>query len=199
MSDCLYLRLVSKTLIAIMFLSLTVLTAPALSDDIEKLAKESQNPVAPMATLPLKNNFYFGEGPHDRFAYTLDIQPVYPINIGNWNLISRLIAPIVYQPNLATKSDGRMGLGDINETVFLSPAKPAMFHGGAFLWGAGPMVTAPSSTNKALGQQKWCAGPSGVAVWMPGRWVLGALCYNQWSLPASTSGRTSTRRRFSIL
>jgi len=153
----------------------------AASGDIQQLAKDSQNPVADMATLPFKNNFYFDEGPHNRFAYTLDIQPVYPVNIGNWNLISRLIAPIVYQPNLATKSDGRMGLGDINETVFLSPAKPAMFRGGAFLWGAGPMMTAPSSTNKALGQQKWCAGPSGVVVWMPGRWVLGTLCYNQWS------------------
>jgi hypothetical protein len=56
-----------------------------------------------------------------------------------------------------------------------------MIGGGAFLWGAGPMMTAPSSNGKLLGQQKWCAGPSGVVVWMPGRWVLGTLLYNQWS------------------
>ncbi len=148
---------------------------------MQKLAKDSQNPVADMATLPLKNNFYFDQGPFNRFGYTLDVQPVYPINIGKWNLINRLIMPIVYQPNLATKDDGRMGLGDINDTVFLSPANPAKFLGGDLLWGLGPMVTAPSSTNKSLGQQKWCAGPSSVVVWMPGRWVLGTLCYNQWS------------------
>jgi hypothetical protein len=149
--------------------------------DMQKLAKDSQNPVAPMATLPFKNNFYFDEGPRDRFGYTLDIQPVYPVTVGDWNIINRLIAPIVYQPNLATWSNGRMGLGDINDTVFFSPAVPMKFHGGDLLWGAGPMMTAPSSTNKLLGQQKWCAGPSGVVVWTPGRWVMGTLAYNQWS------------------
>ena len=181
MSDWIFSRHILKALIVAMFLSLTVITSPALSEDIEKLAKDSQNPVAPMATLPFKNNFYFGQGPHERFGYVMDIQPVYPITIGNWNLISRLIAPIVYQPNLFTKDDGRMGLGDISETVFLSPAKPIKLGGGDFIWGAGPMMTAPSSTNKLLGAQKWCAGPSGVVVWMSGRWVLGTLCYNQWS------------------
>jgi hypothetical protein len=151
------------------------------SGDMQKLAKDSQNPVADMATLPLKNNFYFGQGPFDRFGYTMDIQPVYPVNVGKWNIISRTIMPVVYQPNLATKGDGRMGLGDINETLFLSPANPLKVAGGDFIWGAGPMMTFPSSTNKSLGQQKWCVGPSGVAVWMPGRWVVGALIYNQWS------------------
>lgn len=163
----------------------TALSLPAAfaadGQDLQKLAKDSQNPVAPMATLPFKNNFYFDEGPYDRFGYTLDIQPVYPVPLGEWNLITRTIVPVVYQPNLATHSNGRMGLGDINETLFFSPAVPKKFLGGDFLWGAGPMMTAPSSTNKLLGQQKWCAGPSGVVVWTPGRWVIGTLCYNQWS------------------
>ena len=149
--------------------------------DMQQLAKDSQNPVAPMATLPFKSNFYFDEGPFNRFGYTLDLEPVYPVTVGEWNIINRLIMPIVYQPNLFTKSDGRMGLGDINDTVFFSPVRPRTFHGGELLWGAGPMLTAPSSTNKALGQQKWCAGPSGVVVWTPGRWVVGTLLYNQWS------------------
>ncbi|MEI7751104.1 MAG: hypothetical protein WCJ71_03335, partial [Candidatus Omnitrophota bacterium] len=45
------------------------------STDMQALAKESQNPVADMATFPLKNNFYLGEGKHKRLGYTLDIQP----------------------------------------------------------------------------------------------------------------------------
>lgn len=179
------MRTTNIVVLGFVLIVMAFMPAPASAGDsgadIQKLAKDSQNPVADMATLPFKNNFYFDQGPHDRFGYTLDIQPVYPVNVGKWNLISRMIAPIVYQPNLATKSDGRMGLGDINETVFLSPVSPVKFHGGDFFWGVGPSVTAPSSTNKSLGQQKWCAGPSGVAVWMSERWVLGALCYNQWS------------------
>ena len=50
--------------------------------DMQALAKESQNPVADMSTLPFKNNLYFDEGPHNRFGYVLDVQPVYPINMG---------------------------------------------------------------------------------------------------------------------
>src|SRR4051794_25616460 len=31
------------------------------------------------------------------------------------------------------------------------------------------------------GTGKWSAGPAAVAVWMPGRWVIGTLINNQWS------------------
>ena len=155
--------------------------------DMQKLAKESQNPVADMATFPLKNNFYAGEGIHKRFGYTLDIQPVYPINIGKWNFISRTIMPVVYQPYITRSEGGKMGLGDISETIFASPAKPWKFFGGDFIGGLGPMITAPTSTDKWLGAQKWTIGPSGVLVWMPGRWVLGTLLYNQWSFAGPAS------------
>jgi len=162
-------------------------TADKSSTDMQALAKESQNPVADMATFPLKNNFYLGEGKHKRFGYTLDIQPVYPINIGEWNFISRTIAPVEYQPLLDKKDGGRWGLGDISETIFMSPAKPRRLFCGDFIWGLGPMITAPSSTDKWLGAQKWTVGPSGVVVWMPGRWVLGTLLYNQWSFAGTRS------------
>ena len=32
-----------------------------------------------------------------------------------------------------------------------------------------------------LGTEKWSAGPAGVVVWTPGKWVVGALVNNQWS------------------
>jgi len=147
-------------------------------EETRKLAQDAQNPVSYMMTVPVQSNFYFGEGPHDRFGYTLNIQPVCPLNVGDWNLISRTIFPVVYEPNLPFKNGGDMGIGDIQETVFLSPAKPTMLGKGEFIWGAGPMIEAPGANNKALGNQKWCIGPSGVAVWMPGRWVVGSLCYN---------------------
>jgi hypothetical protein len=42
----------------------------------------------------------------------------------NWNLIARIITPLIYQPDLTQSNLGVVGLGDINPTFFLSPAKP---------------------------------------------------------------------------
>ena len=42
------------------------------------------------------------------------------------------------------------GLGDINPTLFLSPAKP-----GKFIWGVGPTFTFPTATDPMLGNGKW--------------------------------------------
>src|SRR4051794_3496714 len=61
----------------------------------ESLAAAAQNPVAAMYSLPFQNNIYGGIGPrHDSTANVLNIQPVIPITVGDWNIISRTIAPL---------------------------------------------------------------------------------------------------------
>jgi hypothetical protein len=55
--------------------------------------------------------------PGDRTQNVLNIQPVIPLRIGkNWNLITRIITPIVYQPLPSTEGQitpqGFYGLGD---------------------------------------------------------------------------------------
>jgi hypothetical protein len=62
------------------------------------------------------------------------------------------------------------GLGDLNPTFFLSPAKP-----GKLIWGVGPTFTLPTATDSLLGTSKWSMGPAAVALSMPGPWVFGAL------------------------
>jgi hypothetical protein len=38
---------------------------------------------------------------NDRFKYTLNIQPVIPLSISaDWNLIARIIQPVIYQEEL---------------------------------------------------------------------------------------------------
>ena len=49
------------------------------------------------------------------------------------------------------------------------------------IWGAGPILQFPSATDDALGQGKWGAGPTVVALTMRGPWVFGALVNNVWS------------------
>ena len=129
-----------------------------------------------MYSLPLQNNTSFGIGPHDRTQNVLNIQPVIPVGISeDWNLINRTIAPVIYQPFVDRSSGGMFGLGDINHTVFLSPAKP-----GAIIWGVGPILSFPTATNEILGSEKWSAGPAVVVLTMPGNWVIGGLANNLW-------------------
>lgn len=141
------------------------------------LAKKTQNPVADLISVPFQNDFNFGTGPSDRTVWVLNVQPVIPLKLTeSWNLISRIIMPIVNQPSLAPGVANEFGLGDINPTFFLSPSKP-----GKLVWGVGPTMTLPTASHSALGQGRWNAGPAAVALLMDGPWVVGALANNQWS------------------
>lgn len=145
--------------------------------DEEALAKQAQNPVAKLISVPFQNNFNFGIGPNNVVQYVLNFQPVIPISLNDdWNLITRTILPTINQPSPAPGIRSAFGLGDLNPTLFLSPAKSAKF-----IWGLGPTFTFPTATDPILGNGKWCAGPAAVALLMDGPWVVGALANNQWS------------------
>ncbi|MFO1452685.1 MAG: hypothetical protein U1F61_31250 [Opitutaceae bacterium] len=161
--------------------------APAESDDTsgsegaaartEALAKAAQNPLANLISVPFQNNFNFGVGPNDVTQYILNVQPVIPISLNeDWNLITRTIMPIINQPSPAPGVPSAFGLGDINPTVFLSPATS-----GKLIWGVGPTMTLPTATDSLLGNGMWAAGPAVVALTMQGPWVIGALANQQWS------------------
>jgi hypothetical protein len=153
-------------------------------DDTE-LAKKTQNPVADLISVPFQNNVNFGVGPKDDVQYILNIQPVIPFRLTeNWNLISRTIVPLIYQPELAPGVGEVFGLGDIQQSLFFSPAKP-----GKLIWGVGPIFQFPSATDDSLGQGKWGAGPTAVALTIHGPWVLGALINNVWSFAGDSDRR----------
>ncbi len=170
------------------FLLIVGLSTPAVAQQnhsAEELAKKTQNPVADLISVPLQNDFNFGAGfHHNKMTYVLNVQPVIPISINeNWNLITRTIMPIINQPSLFPTAGGTVhsttgtGLGDINPTLFLSPAKP-----GELIWGVGPTMTLPTATDRDLGSGKWSMGPAAVALAIKGHWVFGALMNNQWSV-----------------
>lgn len=143
----------------------------------EGLAKQVQNPIASLISVPFQNNFNFGVGPNNVTQYVLNFQPVIPVSLNeNWNLITRTILPTINQPSPAPGIRSAFGLGDLVPTAFLSPAKPS-----ALIWGVGPTFTFPTATDPLLGSGKWSAGPAVVALTAPGHWVIGALANNQWS------------------
>jgi hypothetical protein len=152
----------------------------------EALQKATQNPVASLISVPVKNNNNFGINPGYRTQDVLNIQPVVPIGISkDWNLLVRWIMPIVWQPlpnQPSTPETGVYGLGDMTPTFFLSPKKP-----GKIIWGAGPVLQLPTATSSFLGQGKLGLGPSVVVLTQPGHWTLGVLANNVWSVAGSGS------------
>ena len=151
------------------------------------LAKQAQNPIANLISLPLQNNTNFNVGPKERTQNILNIQPVYPFSIGeDWNVITRTILPVTYVSSgksvgdtiipSPTDDDHIFGLGDSTFTAFFSPKNSEKL-----TWGVGPVLLIPTSTDDALGKGEWGGGLSAVFLGMPGNWVVGSLFSNVWA------------------
>jgi len=141
------------------------------------LAKQSQNPVSDLISLPFQSNNFFNMGDHDRTRSILNIQPVIPVKAGPVNIVSRAIVPLLYQPDVSEPSGGTFGTSDVTYTAFFTPAKP-----GKLIWGAGPVALLPTASDDRLGGGKWGLGPSGVALTMRGPWVIGGIVSQLWSV-----------------
>ena len=156
-------------------------------DRVAELARAAQNPVASMISLPFQNNTDFNFGPDDETLNVLNIQPVLPFEFNDdWNLITRTIIPVVSQPGLRPGQDRSTGIGDTLFTAFMSPK-----NSGKWIWGAGPAILLPTNTNDRLGGDEWGAGPSFVALTMPGNWVIGSLVSNVWDIGADDGNEIS--------
>lgn len=154
------------------------LCSPCFAEvETSDLAKQSQNPVADLISVPFQYNLSPQTGPNERPLHVLNIQPVIPYQLNeDWNLITRTIIPLISQPEFISGQGRETGLGDINMTLFFSPRKSE-----GLVWGVGPVFQFPTATDDRLGKDKWCAGLAGVALKMKGPWVCGALVNNIWS------------------
>jgi hypothetical protein len=163
------------------------------SASAEELAKKLSNPIASLISLPFQSNFDFNAGQdNDKFKYTLNIQPVIPLPLSaDWNLIARIIQPVIYQDELFPGVGSKFGLGDMNPSFFFSPKEP--FHG--WIWGAGPVFLLPTATDDALGTGKWGVGPTAVGLRQRGPWTYGLLANHLWSF-AGEGGRPDVNQTF---
>jgi hypothetical protein len=142
------------------------------------IAKKSQNPVGDLYVFPFNNYAAFGVGPHRGTEDILEFQPVIPIHVNDdWNIITRAILPFVWTPDLSPAPSVPFGTAPLQVTSFLTPKNPT----NGWLWGAGPIVQAPTISNPRLGSNVWGAGPAAVLVYSGGPWVLGVLVNNVWS------------------
>jgi len=184
------MNIVKLTLVGSMVFLLTAFSlfapaAPAAADEGGgDLAKAVQNPVGALISVPFKFNLDFGA--QNGEVLVVNFQPVYPVQVGEWNIINRVIMPIIDIPpgvttGIAeipggTAGDGSTGLGDINYTPFISPAVPK-----GFVWGIGPSLSFPTAGDDQLGSGKWSGGVSAVVLAQPKPWSVGVLVRQLWS------------------
>jgi len=163
------------TRISLYLAILLMLPVWVAAQNADELAKQTQNPVASLISVPLQGNWDFGLGDRDATGTLLNIQPVMPFGISkSTNVILRVIMPLTSQPGSGNTRIN--GMGDIVTTAFFSP-----INSGRIIWGAGPVFLLPTATNSSLGSEKFGIGPSVVALTQPGSWTIGALFNQIWS------------------
>ena len=151
------------------------------------------NPLSTVISLPFEINTLFNLGPSNSTANILNIKPIFPVNMGDWNLINRLILPIAYAEgqdeiilddfSWSSGNPGSfgigsaLGLGDTTYQGFITPSKE-----GKVAWGLGGSIVIPTHTKERFGSDKWSMGPAVVAFAPVGNWVLGGILQNIWSV-----------------
>jgi len=147
-------------------------SAVRAQSEADELAKALANPVAALISVPFQLNYDDGFG-DDGDRWTLNIQPVIPVSIGqDWNLISRTILPLMSQDDVIGNSS-QSGLGDTVQSIFFSPKAPTA---SGWIWGLGPVFLLPTATDHLLGTEKWGIGPTGVALKQTeSGWTMGVL------------------------
>jgi hypothetical protein len=169
-------------LLFILFSATSVIAAEAGGDD---LRAKAQNPVSSMYSLPLKLTLDFG-APDDEAVF-FNVNPVVPVTVGDWNLVNRIIIPAIVSvdgfiggtpdiPEGAPSESRETGLGDINYSLYFSPADAK-----GLIWGIGPSITLPTANKDPLGSGKWSGGAAGVVLMQPKWGTYGGLIRQLWS------------------
>jgi hypothetical protein len=152
----------------------------------EELAKIAQNPVANLISVPFQYNANLNYGPEKATQSILNIQPVVPFELNkDWNLITRTIVPVIWQPALAPGDSSTTGIGATQVSAFFSPSNAQ-----GTIWGVGPITQFPTTSSSKLGSYRWGLGPTFVALKLKkgNPWVYGFLVNNIWSVGNGAGG-----------
>jgi hypothetical protein len=87
---------------------------PSEPSEHAELAKKLSNPISDLVSVPFQLNWEQGVGPDDQTRFLLNVQPVMPFQLNDhWNLIARVIVPLVSQPPLFEGGAPDSGVSDI--------------------------------------------------------------------------------------
>ena len=141
-------------------------------------SKAVQNPLSSLTMVMLQDTVDFNVGSYVRTTNTLHLHPMIPTRASaNWILSTWIHVPLAYQPDVKTTRSGVVGLGDIQPTFLLSPVAT-----GKLIWGVGPTLLLPTATNSLLRTGKFSVGPAVLVLAQPGKWTIGAMVNNLFSV-----------------
>ncbi|EDM25493.1 hypothetical protein LNTAR_23529 [Lentisphaera araneosa HTCC2155] len=124
-------------------LSLLSLGSVYANEADKDLAKESQNPIGKLISVPFELNAIPDNGTEDGDIYTLNVKPVYPVALDeDLTLINRLTIPFSYQKSLFPGQGSDQGLGNITYQAFFAPKTDS-----GVLWGVDPALLFPTYSN----------------------------------------------------
>lgn len=142
------------------------------TSQLQNEVNKANNPLADLIAINLHN--YFAprlNGLPDASANTMFLRAITPF----WRLIPRVSLPIKVAPATAEPPDPSVasisGIGDLNvfATFVVTPDEsPAML-------GIGPIYTAPTANNEALGNGKHEVGAAAITVYAKGIILIGGL------------------------
>jgi hypothetical protein len=163
---------------------------PAQGENAD-LVKKLSNPISDLVSVPFQFNWEQNVGPDKDTRFILNVQPVMPFTLTkDVNLIARVIVPLVSQPALSVGGAPTFGVSDVVTSFFFSPSRRS-----SVTWGAGPVISFPSTSEPTLGTGKWSVGPTFVLLKQSGPWTVGALANQLWSV-AGNEARQDVSQMF---
>ena len=152
------------------------------ASDAAELAKKLANPIASLISVPFQSNWDMGIGNNNGSKMVLNFQPVIPMQLSKkMNFITRWIIPFASQKDVTGDKTNQSGLGDAVITGFFSPV------GSKITWGVGPVLVLPIASNQFLGGEKFCIGPSVVALKQSNGWTVGGLANHVFSVAGNAN------------
>jgi hypothetical protein len=159
---------------------LLVLLAPlcAWGESPSSVVARLANPISDLGRIDAGFDSDHELGPEDSGSRDiLSLHPLVPLRLTQrWNLIADLRVPLISQDRVQTDEGTQEGLGDIEQTMYLVPARPR----GTINWGAGAIVRMGTAADEALGAAKWGAGPALVLVQQEERLISGLSVAQIW-------------------
>ena len=141
--------------IAYLLLTPTAVLTQSAPEELRKIAR---NPFADEIELPFEEDFTFNQGPFNRNANSLAIDPRIPLSItGDWLLVTRIVATApAYQPNSLARTGGTTGIGDTIASFFFEPCPCGKTYLGR---GAGSFNA--DGYKQSVGRRKMGSGSNG--------------------------------------
>jgi hypothetical protein len=143
--------------------------APPTNPTQIELAKSVHNPFEDFVKIPIQATTGFNLGNHHEAGEAVNIEPLIPVRLtAQWDLLVRPSLTVGYLPTPSSQ----FGLTDAQTSLYLTPASAS-----EWIWGAGPILQAPTASSTDLGSGKWAAGPTAGFAYNHGPWFNGILAY----------------------